>query len=1208
MTLQQITAGDIANWDSLNDIATSFEKRGLKPRPNLGEDHELVLQLADDEFVTIVEAGPGESATDFKPQNRTRHTNFVATNNYEDFTFITRVRSWEGQQHGRIKHQKLSFTKKQFQSESGEKNTILQKLNSIEYGSSAAIYDTLYDTRQVVKEFYQQFETLRTDLVQEVSGIPDDRGDAKQRYVQVILDRMIFLYFIQEKRLLDRNPDYLHEQPVEVVNEGDDRYEEFYAPLFFDYLAEDKQNPDFGKLPYLNGGLFAKNPVEEEFKDAKLGESAKETNELFDEILDFLSDWNWNVDERLDIVDPKNLSPAVLGHIFEQTVNQKEMGAYYTPEEITGFMARRTIHPYLLDQLNETVGANYEEIDDVFGFADPGVSADTAAIADGGMVTHQAPTENVDVGHVETLYHDILKEAKLLDPAVGSGAFLLAGQEVLLDLYMQCIEFFQHLEDEGKGWELSSRTRDELDIIASGKGSASLYAKRTIILNNLYGVDIDEGAVEICKLRLWLSMVADIEDEPGEVEPLPNIDFNIRQGNSLIGFTELMEVNQDGDAPLSNFGGGVGESVREKYEDIIDAVEKHRDADTATEATNWRKEAERRLSAHQNDLDEKVLEGFRDAGVKDITKEDVENHSPFHWVLEFASVYADGGFDVIVGNPPWDVIEPNREDYFTKFDEVFRQRGPSEKDQKQETLLEDPSIAKGWEEYQNSMKTRASYFNNNSQYELQDPEIDGDSVGKKNDLSMLFLERIFDLASDKSYVAQILPGTTFVGSAGKDLRMKLLNETEIRDLAIFQNGGIFADLHGQYKFGVLTFKNSGKTEALKSIHRKGELDVLMDIDSSAVTVPHDVLEKYSPKAKIFPLIESEQQVDILSKYIKHPPLSDDSQGWKMKPYQEINRSSDRDRYVESEEEGDYPVYGGSNIYSYSYTPEFIDGLESPTLWSVDEEHDPEKSAKRRIREKAFRSRDPEMGLKKAIYNEFDGNGSQKGFVNDLLEQERGKPLSLEDIKLDCSEYRIVFRNIAQPTDERTFICAAIPKGIVCHHAINTIRPYTFNINREDLSEFPLHSVYERVFTDRELFVALGLLNSIPFDYLMRRKIERNLVMYKLTESQVPRLTEGDDWFNYIWERAARLNCYGTAFEEMRNRLGGIEPVEDKSKRMDVRAEIDAASFHAYGLTHRDTEFVLDTFHRVSSPRVMTDEYFDTVLEKYDLLKREGPYS
>ncbi|MDL0118145.1 hypothetical protein PNQ29_00015 [Halobacterium salinarum] len=1206
MALQQITADDIAGWDSLQDIADSFEKRGLKPRSNLGEDNELVLQLGDDEFVVIVNAGPGESATDFKPDNRSRHTNLVATNDFEDFTFLTRMRSWEGQQHGRIKHQKISFSKDQFTRDSGEKNTVLKKLNSIEYGSSAAIYDTLYDTQQVVEEFYEEFEDLRTDLVQEVSGVPDDRGDAKQRYVQVILDRMIFLYFIQEKRLLDRNPNYLHEQPGDVVDDGEDRYENFYRPLFFDYLAEDKQNPDFGSLPYLNGGLFAKNPVEEDFPDAKLGASAEETNELFDDILNFLSGWNWNVDERLDIVDPKNLSPAILGHIFEQTVNQKEMGAYYTPEEITGFMSRRTVHPYLLDQLNDAVDAEYDEIDDVFGF--PGVEASSGeqAVADGGTMTRQVPTENVETNHIETLYHDILKEAHILDPAVGSGAFLLAAQDVLVDIYMQCIEYFQQLEQEGKGWELDSRTRDELEEINEGQGGASLYAKRTVILNNLYGVDIDEGAVEICKLRLWLSMVADIEDEPNEVEPLPNIDFNIRQGNSLIGFTDLMEVNSDGDAALTNYGGGVGGSVEEKYEDIIEAVEKHRAAESGTDATNWRKEAERRLSNYRGDLNEKVKKDFEDAGVEDITQDDVEDHSPFHWVLEFATVYASGGFDIIIGNPPWDVVAPNREDYFTKFDELFRTRGPSDKDETQERLLEDSEIAEGWERYQNEMETRAAYFNGSSQYKLQDPDIDGSSVGNENDLSMLFLERAFEVASDDSYVAQILPGTVFVGAAGKDLRNHLLDETTLQNLVMYENKGIFPEIDNRYKFGISVFKNAGKTEDLKSIYRKGNLDILRHIDESAVPVTREVLTQYSPKAGIFPLIESQEQADLLEKVIDHPPLGDKNDSWYVNPYSELHRNGDRDRYVESEEEGDYPVYGGSNIYQYDYTPDFINDLEPPTLWSVDEDKDPDKSAKRRIREKASRSRDPDMGLKKAIYNEFDGTGSQKGFVNDLLERERGKPLSLDDVKLDCSEYRIVFRNITNSTNERTMICSVIPKGVVCHHAINTIRPYTFDISREDLSNDSLHSVYERVFSDQELFAALGLLNSIPFDFLMRTKIEENLVMYKLTESQVPRLTEGDDWFNYISDRAARLNCYGEPFAEMRERLGGIDPVTDTDKRNELRAEIDAAAFHAYGLTKSDAEFVLNSFHTVQSPRIMTDAYLDMVFEKYDVLAQEGP--
>ncbi|OYR72599.1 Eco57I restriction-modification methylase domain-containing protein [Halorubrum ezzemoulense] len=1207
MSVQQITAKDIAGWDSLQDIADSFAKRGLKPRSNLGGDNELVLQLDDDEFVVLVNAGPGETATDFKPDNRSRHTNLVATNDFEEFTFLTRMRSWEGQQHGRIKHQKISFTKEQFTSDSGEKNTVLKKLNSIEYGSSAAIYDTLYDTQQVVEKFYEEFEELRTNLVQEVSGIPDDRGDAKRRYVQVILDRMIFLYFIQEKRLLDRNPNYLHEQPGDVVDDGEDRYENFYRPLFFDYLAEDKQNPDFGSLPYLNGGLFAKNPVEEEFPEAKLGGSTEETNELFDDVLEFLSGWNWNVDERLDIVDPKNLSPAILGHIFEQTVNQKEMGAYYTPEEITGFMSRGTVHPYLLDQLNDAVDTEYDEIDDVFGF--PGVEASSGeqAVADGGTMARQVPTENVETNHVETLYHDILKEAHILDPAVGSGAFLLAVQDVLVDIYIQCIEYFQQLGQEGKGWELDSRTRDELEEINEGQGGASLYAKRTVILKNLYGVDIDEGAVEICKLRLWLSMVADIEDEPNEVEPLPNIDFNIRQGNSLIGFTDVHEIaNDQGDASLTNYGGGIGESVEELYDDVIKPVKRHRQAESSAEAANARKIAESRIQEHGEKLDDKILAQFQEAGVDDITIDEVREYSPFHWVLEFASVYADGGFDVLIGNPPWDQLRASRDDFFPQYDERFRTRPPSEKDKIEEELLEQEAVSEAWQEYQDDIETQMRFFTDGPEYQLQTPVVAGRKDPNENNLAGLFVERVFDLVKEDGYVAQVLPGVIFNGSFSKDLRMKMLDEASIESLVEFENKGIFEGIDDRYQFGVVTFKNSGRTESLRGIFNQSDLAILQNLDEVAVDIPRTVLSEYSPEARIFPFLTNQAETDILHKIFQHPSLGEDiADTWKAIPCRELDRARASDRFVESEEEGDYPVYGGRNIYQFIYDSSLEVDVQPPKFFSVEEEKNPDASAKRRVRERNFNS----GNLKKAIYDEFGGKGSsksQKAFVNDLLNETRGEELHMGDVLLDCTEYRIGYREIARSTDERTMIAAVLPKGVICHHKVHTLHPYEIVPTKESLSDNPLHSAYQRIFTDEELFAVVGLLNSIPFDFLMRTKIDTSIVQYKFKESQVPRLTGGDDWFQYISERAAKLNCYGEEFAEMRERLGGLDPAVDKDVRSELQAEIDAAACHAYGLERREVQFILDDFHRVKDPRVMTGEYFEVVLEKYDDLMAKGP--
>lgn len=253
-----------------------------------------------------------------------------------------------------------------------------------------------------------------------------------------------------------------------------------------------------------------------------------------------------------------------------------------------------------------------------------------------------------------------------------------------------------------------------------------------------------------------------------------------------------------------------------------------------------------------------------------------------------------------------------------------------------------------------------------------------------------------------------------------------------------------------------------------------------------------------------------------------------------------------------------------------------------------------------MREKTVRD------LKSAIYEAFDGTGSQKGFVNDLLEQHRRKPLSENDVLLDCTEYRIGIRRITNSTNERTLIASVLPKGIVCHNTLLTIPSYLIQPYEEGLSEDPLHNFYERMFSDEELFAKLGLLNSIPLDYLLRTKVDTGIVMYKFKESQMPDLSKGDNWFHYISERSARLSCYGDEFTEMRNRLGGIDPATTQKERREIQAEIDAAAFHAYGLEQEEVQFVLDDFHRVSNPRIMTEDYFDMVSEKFKTLEKEGP--
>lgn len=1185
MTLDLITSEDIKDWNSLDDISSSFEKRGFKIHRDLGEEDEILLEVTDDEFIALVHAAQGCTASDYKKRmSSVKHTMLVSTSDFKSFTFITRVRSWD--YHGRIKYQQFSFEKSQFTSKSGEKRTVLKKLNELEYGVPDRIYQ-LYDTQRIVKEFYEQFETLRTKLITKVAGIPEGEGDYKRQYVQSVFDRLIFLYFIQKKNLLDFNPSYLRDKYEEKKEEGDVN-ELLFKPLFFKVLAEGKKDLTFGTVPYLNGGLFSKSPVEQEYTGVKIGENEEETNELFGEILDFLDDWNWYADERLDIVEPKNLSPEILGHIFEKTVNQKEMGAYYTPEEITHFMARNTIHPFILDRINEKFGTDYEEIDQLFGISDEDVIDEEGTVI--GDVKDIVPKE------IEYLYFDVLEELSVLDPAVGSGAFLLAAEDVLLDVYLSCIKYFRVAEKDIP-WELTGKVENQLEKIEGE--SESLYSKRKIILNNLYGVDIDEGATEICKLRLWLSMVADIENDPSQVEPLPNIDFNIRQGNSLIGYTEtiqkaLFDNTNDGNVAtsLTHFS---EESIAKRYEEIIDAIKKHKEATSSKEANKWKKVANEKFEQYREDPDKSIYEEFKSNVDEDITLDEVKDYSPFHWVLEFAEVYSKGGFDVIIGNPPWNKVKPNKDEFFTPFDPNFSKLMPQEKKKREEELLSNDDILDEWTLYKKKKEEESAYYNQN--YVLQNPSVYGHKLGSDKDLSFLFIERVFSLIKDEAKVSMIFPGSLFFGSSAKDIRAKFLENCDINSIITFENHGIFNELHHQYKFGIVTLSMGGSSRYVRGSFNNKEVEFLRNKNFNMLKIPKKILSQYSPKAGMFPVLNNSKEIEIISKIVKYPPISH-PKGWNIDLNRELDRGNDREYMTEDKEIGDYPIYSGSNVYQFSYNNCFYD-LDEVKLWGVHKKIDGVKNSLELLKTREKKR------LKKKIYEVLDGKGSQKQFVNDILRKQRDKKLSKNDVKLDKETFRIGFRSITNSTNERTLISALIPPGILFTNTLVTIRPFEIEVHENDL-DGDLKEFYVEKYNLNEKLVLIGLLNSIPFDFLMRTKIESKIMFYKLKESQMPRIEENDSWFEYICTRAAKLNCYGDEFEEMRESLGGIEAEMNFNKRKELQAEIDAAAFHVYSLNKEEVKYILESFYRVKNPRLMTEDYFEMVYDKYLMLKERGP--
>ncbi|QRV15089.1 hypothetical protein JMJ58_19610 [Haloterrigena salifodinae] len=1070
-----------------------------------------------------------------------------------------------------------------------DRDEVTRLIRTFEFGNFTSIAG---DARQVIKEKKEEItDDFYDDYIRYVFGIVSDgeetsrslvgdgivkpegaTEDDTRLFAVELMNRLVFIKFLEDKALVQPN---LLKTLKDTYEDGfytGSFYEEFLQSLFYDVMnnkpddrPEHVQNIDlFQNIPYLNGGLFRPTINGEEFDE----EDFDVRNSVLFSIIDLLERYSFSARGA-----PTDLDPSILGNVFEKTINyitsgnedtNKELGAYYTPSEITRFCAEETVRPALLDRFQTVL---VEECD---------------------WPEHEAERFNSVYelieglpGHMSTIgpLLDEVDEFRVVDPGCGSGHFLTSVLEEITNIRKTLYQ-----QNDAESYP------DEYRL------------KKTTVLNNIYGVDLMGPAVEIAKLRCWLSVISELDTEnvddlaSDDALALPNIAFNLREGNTLIGYTGFPETTDDGDYKIGAFS---EDSVRDRYQDIIDEIEKHEQAIDSETAEKHRRRAFEKLRVAREELIDDIHGDFVEAGIEDITPEEVAEMRPFNWVLEFAEVYADGGFDVLVGNPPWDVLTVSRDDFFSRYDERFRTLTPNQKDERISQLLQDDTIKQAWEEYQTQMERQQDYFTDGTTFELQSPTVAGQTNTNENDLSALFLERVFSITRPDGYVAQVLPGNIFNGSATKDLRTHLLDETEILSLIEFENKGIFSGIDNRYRFGILTFKNSGRTEALRGIFQQRDVSVLDEKEERTIQIPRRVLESYSPEARIFPVVTSQREVDVLNEILKFPPVAEDmGSRWRAEAHRELILAYDDEYLIESNNPaGDYPVYGGAQFYQFCHNNSIFEDIDSPKFWSVDEDN-PTQSAQHRVREKAFNR----GALKRAIYDEFDGEDSsksQKAFVNDLLEEHRGEPLSESDVRLDCDEYRIVFRDVTNSTNERTMIASVIPPDIVCLDSVRTVKPFEIDVDESVLNDSPLHSAYKRQFTDKELFAFAGLLNSVPFDFLLRTKVNTHIPKYKFEESQTPRLTEGDEWFGYIWERAAQLNCYGEEFEEMRDRLGGIEPVTDMEKRREVQAELDAAAFHAYGLDREQTKFVLDDFHQVENPRMMDDAYFEMVLEKYD---------
>ncbi|MEG3852324.1 Eco57I restriction-modification methylase domain-containing protein [Microcoleus sp. Z1_C4] len=369
-----------------------------------------------------------------------------------------------------------------------------------------------FDVEKLTKQFYRGYKEL-FDRVQ--AGVKKynlhsyfNDSDRLHQFSQRLLGRIMFLYFLQKKEFLAGDRRFLTKQyePFRTKPDDTNYYGEVLEPLFFETL--NAQRPNFesrwGKIPYLNGGLFDRD-YGAGIRDAA-GRETPETitlpNSLFDpgsgeSILGFFNNYNFTVSENVAGDEDVAVDPEMLGKVFENMLAAEERGqsgTFYTPRGIVHFMCAEVLTRYLVDESGMDCDAVRQFVE-----YDPDLS-DTEF--NQLMSPQQARSLKKAVENI-----------KVLDPAVGSGAFPLGMMQTILQV-RQAIA-----RREGMTVQRGSLTISEW--------------KRKIIGNNLYGVDIKPEALEIAKLRMWLSLVVDIPDID-DVEPLPNLDYKLMCGNSLI--------------------------------------------------------------------------------------------------------------------------------------------------------------------------------------------------------------------------------------------------------------------------------------------------------------------------------------------------------------------------------------------------------------------------------------------------------------------------------------------------------------------------------------------------------------------------------------------------------------------------------------------------------------------------------------------------
>ncbi len=525
---------------------------------------------------------------------------------------------------------------------------------------TAVNLEDAFSVETLSNEFFDEYRYFYQDLVNYVKNegnlidgfVEYADGDKElaekyaRDYIKKLMGRLVFIQFLQNKAWLNNDIHYTHT----LFNNCSEKQKENFLdnvlePLFFGVFNTPKQEREayfrsqrwdmklyeqWKDFPYLNGGLFECDELDQLslplpdyfFSNPEKKDHVRTPNDEYYSdacgIFDFFDRYNFTIDESDPLDREVGVDPEMLGKIFENLLeDNKDKGAFYTPKEIVQYMCKEALVAYLVDEarskseVNKQRQENFEEAIRAF-VTDPEMT-----------VTRMQRYGDQQLKDLD----ESLRSVKICDPAIGSGAFPMG----LLNLLMSCRVALNN---------------------ALRKGQPRAWLKKEIIQNNIYGVDIEKGAIDIARLRFWLSIVVDL-DEP---EALPNFDYKFMQGNSLLEQYNGVDLSQVADVQEKNNVGGYQISM---FESELDVCRKnlHDKLNEYFTVTNHIKKQSLRDEISelvQQELDEQHIN-------VDLSDIDIAANTHFFlWHTWFADVFNrpnKQGFDIVIGNPPYISIQ-----------------------------------------------------------------------------------------------------------------------------------------------------------------------------------------------------------------------------------------------------------------------------------------------------------------------------------------------------------------------------------------------------------------------------------------------------------------------------------------------------------------------------------------------------------------------